>query len=57
MVAEYNPDGTQVITEEQMDYRFATEADTSLILDFIAEPMSDWTVYRLAGETLKKAAE
>lgn len=52
-----------------MYYRFAEEKDTALILKFIralaeyekmadqvvaAEPMKDWTVYRIAGDTLAR---
>ena len=52
-----------------MEYRFATEKDTALILQFIKElasyekmlsevvadeaTLKEWTVYRIAGDTLK----
>ena len=69
---------------EKEIYRFATEADVGLILQFIrergcgrlewwcldwnqssidfylslgAEPMKDWTVYRITGQTLTDLAQ
>ena len=47
-----------------MKFRFAVREDTPLILTSIdfylslgAERMSDWTVYRIAGDTLTKLAQ
>ena len=44
-----------------LTYRFAKEDDCGLILEFIralgAEPMDEWTTYRLTGEKLKEMAE
>ena len=50
-------------------FRFATEKDVSIILDFIKElatyeelsqgaaAMDQWTVYRIAGDRLKEFAK
>ena len=48
-----------------LTFRFADENNCGKILEFIkalyrslgAEPMDEWTTYRLTGETLKKLAE
>lgn len=39
----------------KLEFRFAEETDTYLSLG--AEPMEDWTVYRITGDTLRNMAE